>query len=859
MKKLMLIFLCFVLAFSFVACDDVDEDETLDNGDEKPDTTPTHVCQDGDNNSICDGCGVFLCKGNHVDQNHDGRCEGSGCTETIEVVHTDENGDNRCDVCQTSMAPSNPDDPVDPSEPEAPSDPEAPEEPSNVVTKPEAEILSYAAELVGSAAGFTKESLDGEYDYLISLYKENGGNGFVAYVVVMSENYEGVVESEALIHIGMDGKIVGIKKLTFKTSDAMFGYVPPTEDVINAFYDRLPGNDGDSIDGVDLVTNATNTATNVVNSIKEAIFAVEPLLVIEVFPTPEAELIELSAELVGGAPSFTILIPSNAQYVKRVLKDENGAGYVAYVVVMSENYEGVVESEALIHIGLDGKIVGIKKLTFKTSDAIYGYVPPTTEAVDEFYTRIPGNGADTIDGVDLVTNATNTSTNVITSIKEALDVVAALIKEDALFDIIDEILPGADLIDLTPPTTQYVKKIYEDQNGNGYIAHVLVMSENYAGVVESEALIHIGADGKIVSIKKLTFKTSDAIYGYVPPTEDSINAFYERLPGNGTDSIDGVDLVTNATNTSTNVINSIKEALAIIDDLIITEEPSEPEEGDEILDFIESLVPGADFTKVSLTGEYDYLVDLYKENSGNTYVAHVLVMSTNYVGVVESEALVHIGEDGKIINIKKLAFKTSDAIYGYVPPTEDAINAFYDRLPGNGTGSIDGVDLVTNATNTSTNVVNSIKEALEAVSAEIEMLRLAKLLVPDSDGFTKQSIDGEYKYLRSLYKENGGNGYVAHVLVISENYGTVESEALIHIGEDGKIISIKKLVFKTSDAIYGYVPPTAELVDAFYASLPGNGSDTIDGVDLVTNATSTSGNVVKSIKEALSAAASVNG
>ena len=105
------------------------------------------------------------------------------------------------------------------------------------------------------------------------------------------------------------------------------------------------------------------------------------------------------------------------------------------------------------------------------------------------------------------------------------------------------------------------------------------------------------------------------------------------------------------------------------------------------------------------------------DQNGNGYIAHVLVMSTNYVGVVESEALVHIGEDGKIINIKKLAFKTSDAIYGYVPPTEDAINAFYDRLPGNGMGSIDGVDLVTNATNTSGNVIASIKEALGAVNS----------------------------------------------------------------------------------------------------------------------------------------------
>ena len=61
-----------------------------------------------------------------------------------------------------------------------------------------------------------------------------------------------------------------------------------------------------------------------------------------------------------------------------------------------------------------------------------------------------------------------------------------------------------------------------------------------------------------------------------------------------------------------------------------------------------------------------------------------------------------------------MVWKTSDAMYGYVPPTEDVVNEFYARLPGNGSGTIGNVELVTNATNTSTNLVNAIKEALGA-------------------------------------------------------------------------------------------------------------------------------------------------
>jgi alanine racemase len=41
-------------------------------------------------------------------------------------------------------------------------------------------------------------------------------------------------------------------------------------------------------------------------------------------------------------------------------------------------------------------------------------------------------------------------------------------------------------------------------------------------------------------------------------------AFYQRLEGKNLSNIDSVELVTNATNTSTNVINSFKEALTFI-------------------------------------------------------------------------------------------------------------------------------------------------------------------------------------------------------------------------------------------------------------------------------------------------------
>ena len=141
----------------------------------------------------------------------------------------------------------------------------------------DSELLTLAGELVADSEGFTEVKFDTQTKYLVKVLKENGSKGYVAYVVVISANY-GTVETETLVHIGVDGRIKGVSKLTFKTSDAIYGYVPPTEAAVDAYYDRLPGNNAESIESVELVSNATNTSTNMRNSLKEALEVVDELI-----------------------------------------------------------------------------------------------------------------------------------------------------------------------------------------------------------------------------------------------------------------------------------------------------------------------------------------------------------------------------------------------------------------------------------------------------------------------------------------------------------------------------------------------------------------------------------------------------
>ena len=425
------------------------------------------------------------------------------------------------------------------------------------------EIIALGKELIGSEVELTDVTPEDTTD-VKRMYKASGNNGYIAYVLVISQY--GTTETETLIHISNTGKIVSVNKLVWKTSDAMYGYVPPTDGVVNAFYDRLPGTTSDTADGVELVTNATSTSTKLMTGIKEAL-AIADSLIKKDMPTPEEQVISLGKELIGTDVELAEVTPEGLDFVKKIYKAGAGKGYIAYAVVISANY-GTVETETLIHISSTGKIEGVKKMVWKTSDAIYGYVPPTEDVVNAFYASLAGNGSATIGDVDLVTNATNTSTNLMNAIKEALTATDALIAKDlptAEADIIaaakDMIGKDVELVDITPASAEYLKRLYK--SSEGYIAYTVVISQY--GTVETETLIHIDNAGKIVSVKKMIWKTSDAMHDYVPPTEEVVDAFYARLPGNSSGTIGDVELVSNATNTSTNLMNAISEALTAAD------------------------------------------------------------------------------------------------------------------------------------------------------------------------------------------------------------------------------------------------------------------------------------------------------
>ena len=765
------------------------------------------------------------------------------------------------------------------------------------------ELLAVIAELLPTADVEDVE-FNGE-KYVRRVYRDNNGEGYFIYVLVISENY-GTVESEALLHIGTDGAIKNLKTLTWKTSDAIYGYVPPTEEAVNAFYDRIINTNATTIEGVELVTNATNTSTNVIASFTEALNAANKLIKKEM-PTPEADVFAIAEQLAGATLDLENVTPEGLEYTRRIYRDKNGKGYFVYTVVINERYQRI-ETETLVHIGTNGKIKAVEKMIWKTSDAGWGYEPPADELVVAFYDSLIGANLAKLEELNtievdanpdglLVTGATSTSKGLLTALIEGIGCVVELLKtdlptpEEELLAIAEGMVgEGATFTDVTPDANTFVKKIYRENSGKGYIAYTVVINERYQRV-ETETLIYVGTNGKIKNIARLTWKTSDAGWGYEPPAEELVVAFYDSLIGANLTKLEELNtievdanpdglLVTGATSTSKGLLTALIEGVGHIAQLLKTDLPTAEE---ELLDIAVGMVgEGATFTDVTPT-DTTYVKKLYRENSGKGYIAYMVVVNERYQRV-ETETLIYVGMDGKIRKIERLTWKTSDAGWGYEPPAEELVVAFYDSLIGADLAKLkelntievganpDGL-LVTGATSTSKGLLTALIEGVENIKTllagdlptpESELLGIATGMVGEGATFTDVTPD-ENTYVKKIYRDNGGRGYIVYTVVINERYQRVETETLIYVGMDGKIKNIARLTWKTSDAGWGYEPPVEELVVAFYDSLIGADLAKLEELNeievdanpdglLVTGATSTSKGLLTALIEGVKSA-----
>ena len=385
-----------------------------------------------------------------------------------------------------------------------------------------------------------------------------------------------------------------------------------------------------------------------------------------------------------------------------------------------------------------------------------------------------------------------------------------------------------------------ITKVYTEKNGMGTVV-VLLTNKGYTGQ-NIGLTVGIDAEGKITGLQ--ITQNGESI---VPPELKPNGSYGNHYIGVGADELP--ELSTGATVVFTEgaikgAINDAFVYLGFADEL-----PELPREESEIEEMAKELYGnGSENLESQTPGNCDYVKRIYKESGKDAYVAYAFVYSQ--YKAPEFEFLVHVDENGTIKAINKILWKVSDPKpeWGYNPPSDAEVEAFFNSFIGKNAATVTSVDIVTGATNTAGRVREAFAEALEFISPAIpreisEIEARAKALYGNPNANLECTELEGFRYARLLFRESGNSSYVAYALVYSPNYGTPELEFLVHVGEDGTIKAIEKLLWKVSDPKpeWGYNPPSEAEVDAFFQSFVGKNANNVTSVDISTGATNTAG------------------
>jgi hypothetical protein len=205
---------------------------------------------------------------------------------------------------------------------------------------------------------------------------------------------------------------------------------------------------------------------------------------------------------------------------------------------------------------------------------------------------------------------------------------------------------------------------------------------------------------------------------------------------------------------------------------------------------------------------------------------------------VATEAVVYLNENCEIVNVNLLSW-----IVGHGVEPGDFANGFI----GKDKNSIGDVDLVTEATGTSSDFRTALEAAVITVAdgdSAKETLLVKKMgsLVPSASGFEKLEIpENAASTLKAFYKVLGFDGYVAYVIT-STKYVDIETEALVYINAKGAIGNIDLMTWTVG---HGIEPGD------FAKSLIGKSANELKDVELVTAATVTAGNLRDAVVDAI--------
>ncbi len=246
---------------------------------------------------------------------------------------------------------------------------------------------------------------------------------------------------------------------------------------------------------------------------------------------------------------------------------------------------------------------------------------------------------------------------------------------------------------------------------------------------------------------------------------------------------------------------------------------------------------------------------MYEVKDGDTLKGHVVTLEVNgYAGVISMT--VGVKSDG---TVTKVVITNQSETHG-----RKEMKDYPDKFSGVSAGNVASVELVGDATISSTAIRGGVIDAVNAVvtgavsepaeggettgtkpaelpKTEDELKELMAELVADAEGFEKAEIWNAPKTLKSLYSVKGKGGYIAYIVTEGE-YVPVANEGLIYINADGDIEKINHLTWIVGNEISA---------DGFAEKFIGRDNWNADEVELITQATYTSGDFRGAVVDAL--------
>ncbi len=264
---------------------------------------------------------------------------------------------------------------------------------------------------------------------------------------------------------------------------------------------------------------------------------------------------------------------------------------------------------------------------------------------------------------------------------------------------------------------------------------------------------------------------------------------------------------------------------------------------------LEAVMEG-EFEKEEREGAPESVTAIYREKSGRGYV--VTVERQGYASTIA--ITVGIDTEGRVT--KAVITKQAET-HG-----RSGIDEYVGSFSGLGASELDGVDMVSNATVSSTAIRNAIKDALAALgygeaaggeykpeeptlrSAE-ELAAAARELAPDFGALEDVTPSNAPATLKRLYKSKSGKGYAAYIITGTQ-YVSVATEGLVTFDAHGKITGVKLFTWTVGHGV-NY---TEEFLEGFV----GKTAAELGAAELVSGATGTSSDfrdAVRSAAEAL--------